>query len=291
MADSLPTAVDDEGSLSNYVTVPVSGFTPPSSHPSPQAPLTADAKHGQPSFWSLTSSTAEADLENPNSLLHRVSTKRSHPVVPTKWTSEFPPELIAAAAEEEAFLASEASSGGELGVAAPNIPPAPVLPRHLDKLILNERKKEEKGSGSSAGGRSAAREKEREERRQSRKHRSLLGMTSATPTSMNPNPNPSPNPNLNPSPPLPVGAPSPSFSMPVVTPSGTEKKKAAIAFGSGLSDDSSVLPVPSHVVLHHLSTSAIRNGVLAVGNTTRYRKKVGSRITSRFNVLMDFLIL
>ncbi|TFK33049.1 hypothetical protein BDQ12DRAFT_728161 [Crucibulum laeve] len=40
-----------------------------------------------------------------------------------------------------------------------------------------------------------------------------------------------------------------------------------------LTDDGSVLPVPSHVVLHHLSTSAIRNGVLAVGNTTRYRKK------------------
>ena len=35
-----------------------------------------------------------------------------------------------------------------------------------------------------------------------------------------------------------------------------------------------MLPVPSHVVLHHLSTSAIRNGVLAVGNTTRYKKKV-----------------
>ena len=43
-----------------------------------------------------------------------------------------------------------------------------------------------------------------------------------------------------------------------------------------LADDASVLPVPSHVVLHHLSTSAIRNGVLAVGNTTRYKKKVRS---------------
>lgn len=41
-----------------------------------------------------------------------------------------------------------------------------------------------------------------------------------------------------------------------------------------LTDDASVLPVPSHVVLHHLSTSAIRNGVLAVGNTVRYKKKV-----------------
>ena len=144
----------------------MSGFTPPSSHPSPQAPLTADAKHGQPSFWSLTSSTAEADLENPNSLLHRASTKRSHPVVPTKWTSEFPPELIAAAAEEKAFLVSGASTGGQLGAAAPNIQPAPVLPRHLER-------EKEKGSGSSAGGRSAARERERErqERGQSRKHR------------------------------------------------------------------------------------------------------------------------
>jgi hypothetical protein len=43
----------------------------------------------------------------------------------------------------------------------------------------------------------------------------------------------------------------------------------------GLTDDASVLPVPSHVVLHHLCTSAIKNGVLAVANTTRYRKKVG----------------
>ena len=47
---------------------------------------------------------------------------------------------------------------------------------------------------------------------------------------------------------------------------------------AALADDASVLPVPSHVVLHHLSTSAIRNGVLAVANTTRYRKKVRSRV-------------
>ncbi|KAF8173433.1 hypothetical protein BJ912DRAFT_991972 [Pholiota molesta] len=40
-----------------------------------------------------------------------------------------------------------------------------------------------------------------------------------------------------------------------------------------LTDDNSVLPVPSHVVLHHLCTSAIRNGVLAVANTTRGRRR------------------
>ena len=99
-------------------------------------------------------------------------------------------------------------------------------------------------------------------------------MTSTTPTSMNPT-RTLPFPFLRTSThhhPLPL---VPSATS---TPSGTEKKKGAIAFGNGLSDDTSVLPVPSHVVLHHLSTSAIRNRVLAVGNTTRYRKKVGFRV-------------
>ncbi|THH10811.1 hypothetical protein EW146_g8260 [Bondarzewia mesenterica] len=78
--------------------------------------------------------------------------------------------------------------------------------------------------------------------------------------------------------------------IPVTTASGTDVTAAAKGGGAGvengylakaavslsgpaLTDDASVLPVPSHVVLHHLSTSAIRNGVLAVGNTTRYKKK------------------
>lgn len=53
-------------------------------------------------------------------------------------------------------------------------------------------------------------------------------------------------------------------------------------FSGVVMDDSSVLPVPSHVVLNHLSTSSIRNvegkgrnGVIAVGSTVRYREKVG----------------
>ena len=49
-----------------------------------------------------------------------------------------------------------------------------------------------------------------------------------------------------------------------------------------LTDDASVLPVPNHVVLHHLSTSAIKNGVLAVADTVRYKKKV--------RVLIPFLV-
>ncbi|EGN98581.1 hypothetical protein SERLA73DRAFT_139103 [Serpula lacrymans var. lacrymans S7.3] len=81
-------------------------------------------------------------------------------------------------------------------------------------------------------------------------------------------------------------------ALPITTASGTDVTTAHLTSGAahtqsnsasthtrlgldgpGLADDASVLPVPSHVVLHHLSTSAIRNGVLAVGNTTRYRKK------------------
>ena len=43
---------------------------------------------------------------------------------------------------------------------------------------------------------------------------------------------------------------------------------------SPIGDDNSVLPMPSHSVVNHLATSAIRNGVLAVGTTTRYKAKV-----------------
>lgn len=42
----------------------------------------------------------------------------------------------------------------------------------------------------------------------------------------------------------------------------------------GVRDDNSVLPIPNHVVLNHLGTSAIKNGVLAVATTMRYHKKV-----------------
>jgi len=45
-----------------------------------------------------------------------------------------------------------------------------------------------------------------------------------------------------------------------------------------LRDDSSVLPIPNHVVLNHLATSSIKNQVLAISATTRYRKKYVSTI-------------
>jgi len=61
--------------------------------------------------------------------------------------------------------------------------------------------------------------------------------------------------------------------------------------GSPIGDDNSVLPLPSHSVVNHLATSAIRNGVLAVATTTRYKAKV-SRVnnTVQFGMLMPFIL-
>lgn len=46
-----------------------------------------------------------------------------------------------------------------------------------------------------------------------------------------------------------------------------------------MKDDNSVLNMPNHTVLNHLATSSIKNNVLAVCATTRYRGKV--RIQNR----------
>ena len=44
-----------------------------------------------------------------------------------------------------------------------------------------------------------------------------------------------------------------------------------------IKDDNSVLNMPNHTVLNHLGTSSIKNNVLAVSATTRYRNKVSAR--------------
>jgi hypothetical protein len=238
LAQDLPTAVDDDGSLSNYVTVPLpAGPSVPASSP----PTSSNRHPHQISFWSQS----------------------SDPGVPTPfgdegWTSTVPSELIAAAREEEVYLANPTAG------TAPNIPPAPVLPRHLDKLILNTR----------VGAPPSSPVKDRRHRARSRHGETVKPEQDEPPAAS-------------------------SSHIPVTTASGTDVSAAlhghsntrsqssvrTLVVGSPvprgtttaapiLADDASMLPVPSHVVLHHLSTSAIRNGVLAVGNTTRYKKKV-----------------
>ncbi|KAJ0334793.1 hypothetical protein COL5a_000856 [Colletotrichum fioriniae] len=41
-----------------------------------------------------------------------------------------------------------------------------------------------------------------------------------------------------------------------------------------MKDDNSVLNMPNHTVLNHLATSSIKNNILAVSATTRYKNKV-----------------
>jgi hypothetical protein len=248
LAQDLPTAVDDDGSLANYVTVPLpTAASAPASPP----PISSNRHAHQISFWSQSSdagvSTAFGD---------------------EGWTSVIPSELIAAAREEEVYLANPSAG------CAPNIPPAPVLPRHLDKLILNTR-----------AGAPPPSSPVKDRRHRARSRHGEIGMMKVDQDE-------------------PPAASSPH--IPVTTASGTDvsavvhghsnpqtqpplrtligHSTAAIGTTAAalmLADDGSVLPVPSHVVLHHLSTSAIRNGVLAVGNTTRYRKKVRHLIISK----------
>ncbi|KAK0541447.1 galactose metabolism- protein [Tilletia horrida] len=50
---------------------------------------------------------------------------------------------------------------------------------------------------------------------------------------------------------------------------------------AGAVDDNSVLPAPNHVVLSHLTASSIKGGVLAVGTTTRYKRKYVTTVFHR----------
>ncbi|KAK7205768.1 5'-AMP-activated protein kinase beta subunit, interation domain-containing protein [Myxozyma melibiosi] len=43
-------------------------------------------------------------------------------------------------------------------------------------------------------------------------------------------------------------------------------------------DDSSVLPIPNHVVLNHLATTSIKHNVLAVASVSRYARKYVTQI-------------
>jgi hypothetical protein len=245
ITDDLPTAVDDQGSLANYVAIPYSPHASPGSYGNSNVPPAQ--RHN--SFWSEASSSA---------------------AFPEKWTNKLPQELLAAAREEEVYLAS--LSNALHTQPAPHIPPAPVLPRHLDKLILNTRVATDRDS------------QHRERRRKPTKSRPSISQSGSD-----------------------SGTHSPTNSsqeaiIPVTTASGTDvsatakqthphaMRPTALKFSSSagsaskkldlarLTDDASVLPVPNHVVLHHLSTSAIKNGVLAVADTVRYKKKVRDHI-------------
>lgn len=258
ISEEYSKAVDDrDGSLANYVSVTTSSSSQQTTaYPSPLSSPHYNHPNHFNSFWSDNSTAHNQDGD---------------------WTTVIPPELSQAAMEEENYLnaSSTDSPSSSASVAAPNIPPAPVLPRHLDKLILNVRpsavtspsptgssNREERDRSRRSGG-SRHHRRDRQDRESRGRH---LGMMATL-----------------------EGAEQLGEILPVVTASGADVSGSATPAegegganltrrvtrldGPGLADDASVLPVPNHVVLHHLSTSAIRNGVLAVADTTRYRKK------------------
>ncbi|MCJ1307526.1 hypothetical protein MMC25_001172 [Agyrium rufum] len=57
--------------------------------------------------------------------------------------------------------------------------------------------------------------------------------------------------------------------------------KSILNGSSSVKDDASVLTIPNHTVLNHLSTSSIRNDILATAVTTRYKQKFLTTITYR----------
>ncbi|THU98594.1 hypothetical protein K435DRAFT_526435 [Dendrothele bispora CBS 962.96] len=298
------------------------------------------------SFWSA-SSTIDVDDDIQQPVSPKTSPvagsptkplKRSGPRYTPRWTNEIPLELLQAAGEEEAYLSYQTRVQQQMlaqqqydaygrpihsrtpvqisgFVPLPNIPPAPSLPRYLDKLILNTHVQAKTGVGvslaspagelehsnsvSSRGGRervrspvrdrdrerervrSPLRDRDREREREianrdrdrerdrdaRRRERRSLGMTAEETMNMAST--------------FPITGDDASGSGMVgvgsstLTRSSSAKQNAKVFDETVVADDNSVLPVPSHVVLHHLCTSAIRNGVLAVGETVRYRQKVG----------------
>lgn len=281
----LPTAVDDAGNLANFVSIEAPQELEtyaelPQERPQP-------VRQGD-SFWnsvsgSATSNHSGSDPDDSGSMPPRNRRPQG------RWTQVIPAELEAAAREEEIYLAETAriengddlSDEGESEVElpdAPAVPPAPRLPRHLGTVNLNMRDFRAMDSSSS----SSTRSRERDRRRAS------IGMSANVPASTGPQ-------NTDAIPvstasgthlPLSQGlmlptSPSPMPALPlttntaaIVVKSRDRHSPSGIQGGTNAADDSSVLPIPSHVVLHHLATSTVKNGVLAVANTTRYRDKV-----------------
>ncbi|KAJ6579418.1 5'-AMP-activated protein kinase beta subunit, interation domain-containing protein [Mycena sp. CBHHK59/15] len=218
--------------------------------------------HPDGSFWSARSSVGSTEdvhaLERA-ARAHSTRTGRDGAV----WTSVVPEALVRAAAQEEAFLDAlaqqQAQGSGSRGrpialngfVPEPSIPPAPRLPRHLERLILNRPSPgvviprvgtvaPGAGSAANAVGTPLA---------------PALRVTTASGTD--------------------VSVPLPSMTAVAhanananTTPAGGASAGVAL-----IADDPSVLQTPSHAVLYHLCTSSIRDGMIAVGASTRYRQK------------------
>ncbi|KAF8916067.1 5'-AMP-activated protein kinase beta subunit, interation domain-containing protein [Mucidula mucida] len=222
VTDDMPKAVDDQGAMANYVSVGLSALNSPLPPPTTMIPPGHTPLPRPPSFWSSSSNGP------------------TKPHSQVGWTNVIPLELTEAAAIEEAFITSYHANATTGGPRVPALPPAPMLPRHLEKQILN--------SGSNSNASNSSKEKRRG--RHGHRHRADS---------------------------IPEKAAEEPRVLPVTTASGTDISTLGPgAFTpnlSSLNEPPHILPVPSHVILNHLSTGSIRNRVLAVAETVRYKNK------------------
>ena len=140
--------------------------------------------------------------------------------------------------------ASKAQVDAKLQTILASIPSPPTLPRHLEKVILNTLPKDVVYPASTGGGAS---------KDTNDAHHGLTPQQAAAGGGGGGG----------------TGAGAGGTGQPNMTSEGNA------------GDDNSILPVPNHVVLNHLTASAIKNGTLAVGTTTRYRKKYISTVLIR----------
>jgi hypothetical protein len=258
IAEDLPTTVDDNGSLANYVSVPISSSTPPSTSVQviPAIPRDRDREHDQ-TLNQTQAQMAAPTTGNGNSFFADAEAQKE--AEDGAWTDKVPWQLECAAEEEEQWLNHSHSHAHshQHQIPPPQHPQAPSLPRHLEKLIMNQRPPT--GARAVGGGGAAGAGKPSGSSTALFGDRGSLPVTTASGTNLS------------------ATASKKSGSSAAASSSPYTKLNDAptgVHAGPGLADDGSVLPVPSHVVLHHLGTSAIRNGVLAVADTVRYRKKV-----------------
>ncbi|KAJ7162154.1 5'-AMP-activated protein kinase beta subunit, interation domain-containing protein [Mycena filopes] len=215
------------------------------------------------------------------------------------WTSAIPEALVRAAAQEEALLDAQAqyleqqqqsaSRGRHIVLTGfepeATIPGAPRLPRHLERLILNRPSPgvviPRVGTGAGNGGSSGSSVNRVGTREPSPSLRvttasgtdvsaPVLSMTSASHAGQQQQPMRTPSPGTHRG-----AATHPQFgnmASPMPAPG-----RGAVSTGAGgtplIADDPSVLQTPSHAVLYHLCTSSIRDKMMAIGASTRYRQK------------------
>ncbi|PVF99549.1 hypothetical protein CPB86DRAFT_289513 [Serendipita vermifera] len=273
-SDALPLATDSGGRLVNYIDVRTKG---------------PEIKEWGKDWWGVGTEDEEDQEQG-------------------AWTTMIPPYLETAAAleeREETLRRNQAQSPtGHHARPRRILPTPPQLPRHLDKVILNARvptstgTSGREGRSSSVSGQSGSGDNPRGRTSHPSQGAWPSPMTGISPSGGH---NPAENgsqrrrdsggsggsADRGPGSGAVGRSRRGSSSLDVgvygglIVSEGGGMTGFGAGIGSPIGDDNSVLPLPSHSVVNHLATSAIRNGVLAVATTTRYKAKYISTVYYR----------